>query len=254
MKMFLLMILWIFAPVLTPYGLQVGEVKINNKTVKIMKKIILSPEWLQAAGNKLSVEVITMRFDGIAYVRFAEGSNCIAKYTKDGVDQSMQIQTFDTTIDADAGTDIIFEGTITGIIGTAKNGEFEKLSSISFYKCKSFTNFELAVEGSLPLTRLDFTGAPNLSEIEDNGNLRNVTYLDISECVQLTNSWSIRYMRTLTEIRAIAVHSGLAVDIAKAIESAISTDGVVYLRRGDEYNQTIIDAALNKGWDWQYAD
>ena len=57
---------------------------------------------------------------------------------------------------------------------------------------------------------------------------------------------------TLLTIDGIGVNEGVANNIAYAITEATSLDGTVTLRQGDGFNQIIINAAMDKGWDVQY--
>lgn len=66
----------------------------------------------------------------------------------------------------------------------------------------------------------------------------------------LSNNETILSINILSEINIEAVASS----ISNLISSATSVDGVITLCQEGEYNQTIIDAAMEKGWDVQYAD
>lgn len=95
----------------------------------------------------------------------------------------------------------------------------------------------------------------NVSSIYD--SLRDdiyisLTYIDLCDAKSLT-SIELGSLDWLTEITARADKESLARDIASAITSAELADGTVYLRnRTDPFNSIIIDAALNKGWSYDY--
>ena len=75
--------------------------------------------------------------------------------------------------------------------------------------------------------------------------------MDVSANTALTNL-NCSENSTLLTIDGIGVNEDVATNIASAITDATSVDGTVTLRQGDEFNQTIIDAAMEKGWDVQY--
>ena len=51
MRILLTVLVFIFAPILTEQGLQIGEININNQKIKIMKMNLNNPAFLQMAGN-----------------------------------------------------------------------------------------------------------------------------------------------------------------------------------------------------------
>lgn len=90
-------------------------------------------------------------------------------------------------------------------------------------------------------------------------SLRNnrLTQLTLGDFVQtnpptydLSNNETILSINILSKINIEAVASS----ISNLISSATSVDGVITLCQEGEYNQTIIDAAMEKGWDVQYYD
>ena len=63
MKQILFIILFTLAPMLTERGLQIGEIAINNKIIKIMKMDYHNPAWLQDAGNRSTLFYIQSEED-----------------------------------------------------------------------------------------------------------------------------------------------------------------------------------------------
>ena len=99
------------------------------------------------------------------------------------------------------------------------------------------------------LTSLDVSANTELIHLHCEDN--QLTSLDVSANIALTDMICLENP-TLTTIDGIAVYEGVATSLASAITNATSVDGTVTLRQGDEFNQTIIDAAMEKGWDVQY--
>ena len=84
-----------------------------------------------------------------------------------------------------------------------------------------------------------------------NCNSNQLTSLNVSTNTELTQL-TCNSNQTLLTIDGIGVDKYVASGIAYAIEDATSVDGTVTLRQGDEFNQTIIETAMRKGWDVQY--
>ena len=99
------------------------------------------------------------------------------------------------------------------------------------------------------LTSLDVSANTALTELYCYSN--QLTSLDVSANTALT-VLECSENSTLLTIDGIGVNEDVAMNIASAITDATSVDGTVTLRQGDEFNQTIIDAAMEKGWDVQY--
>ena len=99
------------------------------------------------------------------------------------------------------------------------------------------------------LTSLDVSANTALTYLDCYSN--QLTSLDVSANTALTNL-NCSENSTLLTIDGIGVNEDVATNIASAITDATSVDGTVTLRQGDEFNQTIIDAAMEKGWDVQY--
>lgn len=130
-----------------------------------------------------------------------------------------------------------------------------KLKDLSINE-NQLTNID--VSKNIQLTQLNIT-ANSLQSIDVSTNTsltllecsqNQLTSLDISKNLNLsvvncTND-------SLIEINCRAISPVVARGVANAISGALSANGVVILRQGDEFNQTIIDAALVKGWDVQY--
>lgn len=98
------------------------------------------------------------------------------------------------------------------------------------------------------LTSLDVSKNTSLTELGCSDN--QLTNLDVSKNHNL--SYLNCRNELLIEINSRAITQGVANGVADAISYASSVDGIVTLRQDDEFNQTIIDAAMEKGWDVQY--
>lgn len=260
MKIILFTIFWIFNPIVTPDGIQIGEISINNqKKIKIMKGFILSPEWLQSGSN------VGGGLKNAIVLRFQDGndsfgvdnvtSDITVTFKKNGTEQTMS---FDAgysgyiTPSADPNTDIICVGNIGSLYGLEKYETLTSLSSLTLFKADSLDEI-LFPQLSVPyLERIDLTGAPNMTSF-DGAEFPNVTFIDVSKNKHLADMTHIS-CPVLNELRAVATNRVIADAIAYILSTSDVVDGVVYLNRGDEYNQTIIDAAMEKGWDVQYAE
>ena len=194
------------------------------------------------------------------------------------------------TIENDADTEIIVWGEVTRLIagGDANTGltslDLSKnpaLTELDCYDCPSLTSLDLSKNPAL--TELSCASCVGLTSLDLSKNLA-LTKLDCSKCTCLTsldlsknlaltrlscgsnpsltsldlsNNTALTYLGSrsntgLTSINGIAVNSEVSTSIASAITDATSVDGTVTLRQGDEFNQTIIDAAMDKGWGVQY--
>ena len=252
MKNILSIILWVFAPVLTPYGLQIGEIKTNNQTIKVVKNFILSPEWLQGASN------VSGSKEYISFVD-ATGSPQIHKLSAIGNvtihsiyngEPTTQTVTNPTSaniqIQSDANTEVVLFGKITTLQFQPAPLGYTHLTSLDVSHAKSLTILNCDYN---QLTSLDVSANIKLTILNCNSN--QLTSLNVStntELAQLTCNSN----QTLLTIDGIGVDKYVASGIAYAIEDATSVDGTVTLRQGDEFNQTIIETAMRKGWDVQY--
>ena len=273
MKNILSIILWVFAPVLTPYGLQIGEIKTNNQTIKVVKNFILSPEWLQGASN------VSGSKEYISFVD-ATGSPQIHKLSAIGNvtihsiyngEPTTQTVTNPTSaniqIQSDANTEVVLFGKITTLQFQPAPLGYTHLTSLDVSHAKSLTILNCDYN---QLTSLDVSANTELTSLSCNSN--QLTSLDVSANIKLTilncnsNQLTSLNVSTNTELTQLTCNSnqtlltidGIGVDkyvasgIAYAIEDATSVDGTVTLRQGDEFNQTIIETAMRKGWDVQY--
>lgn len=105
------------------------------------------------------------------------------------------------------------------------------------------------VQGNDELKMLDLGENPNVETI--NIVAANKLETIISKSSLLTTI-GFTDNPALTRIDIYATTQDVATRVASAITNATSVDGTVTLRQGDEFNQTIIDAAMEKGWDVQY--
>ena len=90
----------------------------------------------------------------------------------------------------------------------------------------------------------------SLTDLKDDGIYINLKYLDISKCRSLEDL-ELGILESLAEIKARATSIRLADGIAGAITNSV-VDGVVYLKQGDEYNNVVLTAAQNSGWEVRY--
>ena len=193
------------------------------------------------------------------------------------------------SIQSDPNTEIFIYGKVTvfdTIVsrpgGTTKISELNTLyaKSLTYLDCNSnqLTSLDVSEKTALTyldcsynqLTSLDVSANTALTDLNCTSN--QLTSLDVSENTALTNLYcdinqltsldvsantaltdlSCGSNSTLLTIDGIGVDESVATNIASAITYATSVDGTVTLRQGDEFNQTIIDAAMDKGWDVQY--
>ena len=379
MKIILFIIFWIFNPIVTPEGIQIGEISINNQKIKIMKKFIVSPEWLQSgsnvgggAGEYISFvdsadnpQIFQLSAIGDVTIQSIYNGEPIRQIVTNPTDTGIQIQ-------SDANTEVVLYGKITKLHCQPAPIGFTHLTSIDVSHAKSLTyldcgsnqltsldvnvntaltyldcgsnqltsldvsaNTALTVLycGSNQLTSLDVSANTALTELDCSSNQltsldvgvntaltylncksnqltslgvnvntaltyldcgsnqltsldvnvntaltyldcgsNQLTSLDVSANTALTvlycgsnqltsldvsantalTELSCEDNQTLLTIDGIGVNESVSASIAGAITGATSVDGTVTLRNGDEYNQTIIDAAMEKGWDVQY--
>ncbi len=357
MRILLTILIFIFAPVLTEQGLQIGEININNQKIKIMKMNLNNPAFLQGASNVVGAGEYISFVDSTGNPRIhqlsAKGNVTIQSIYKG--EPTIQTVTNPTNtgiqIQSDANTEVILFGKITKLhcqpapIGythltsidvshakslTYLDCEYNQLTSLNvsantaltYLDCASnqLTSLNVSANTALTclyceynqLTSLNVSANTALTELSCEYNQLTslnvsantaltylscasnqltslnvsantaltylscasnqltslnvsantaLTYLDC-ESNQLTSlnvsantaltELSCESNSTLLTIDGIGVNNDVATSIATAITDATSVDGTVTLRQGDEFNQTIIDAAMDKGWDVQY--
>ena len=270
----LLQILWGWSVLANgAVGIQVGTIQTNNQNIKLMKMNFNNPAWLQGAsnvgGDKEYISFVDATGSPNLYQLSARGNVTIqsiyngeptSQIVTDPIDASVQIQ-------SDANTEVILYGKITKLVCDPGPGGSTHFSSIDLTQAKSLTHLDC---GSNQLTSLDVSNNAALTvldcgpnqltslDVSNNAalnylycNFNQLTSLDVSNNAALTHL-DCGFNGTLTTIDGIGVHSSVATSIASAITKATSVDGTVTLRQGDEFNQTIIDAAMEKGWDVQY--
>lgn len=105
---------------------------------------------------------------------------------------------------------------------------------------------------STGITSLDLSSNTQLTSL-DISNMGSLSFLNIANCTELSSIERNGSLYTnFSNVSAIAIKEEVVSAIVSMIETSNVVDGVVTLRQGDEFNQTIIDAALEKGWDVQY--
>ena len=216
-------------PMLTPQGLQIGVVNINNKTIRIMKMNLNNPAFLQMAGNAQAKEYISfVASSGSPRIPILSAIGDVTVVsTYNGVETTQLLTSPNeksVSVQSDPNTQVFLYGKITKFVCDPRQGQ-------------------------LNITTLNVTKAKSLTYLSCSSN--QLTSLDVSANTALT-SLSCSNNVNITAIQSVAVNSNVANSIANLISDATSVDGTVTLRQGDEFNQTIIDAAMDKGWDVQY--
>ena len=273
MRILLTILIFIFAPVLTEQGLQIGEININNQKIKIMKMNLNNPAFLQGASNVVGAGEYISFVDSTGNPRIhqlsAKGNVTIQSIYKG--EPTIQTVTNPTNtgiqIQSDANTEVILFGKITKLHCQPAPIGYTHLTSIDVSHAKSLTYLDceynqltsLNVSANTALTYLD-CASNQLTSLNVSANTaltclyceyNQLTSLNVSANTALTEL-SCESNSTLLTIDGIGVNNDVATSIATAITDATSVDGTVTLRQGDEFNQTIIDAAMDKGWDVQY--
>ena len=222
----------IFNPIITDKGIQIGEIRTNNQIIKIIKMNLNNPAFLQMAGNAQAQakeyisfvdatgnpQIFKLSAIGDVTIQSIYNGEPISQTVANPTDTGIQIQ-------SDANTEVVLYGKITKLYCDPGPGYFTDFTNIDVAHAKSLTYLSC---GGNQLTSLDVSANTALTDL----------YCD-------SNS-------TLLTIDGIGVDESVATNIASAITYATSVDGTVTLRQGDEFNQTIIDAAMDKGWDVQY--
>lgn len=91
----------------------------------------------------------------------------------------------------------------------------------------------------------------SLTDLKEDGIYINLKYLDISKCRNLASLVLGDDLQSLGEIKARATSMDVAIGISQAI-AASQVDGVVYLKQGDEYNNMVLTAVQDYGWEVRY--
>lgn len=139
------------------------------------------------------------------------------------------------------------------LLDTRENANLEVLhidetliESIDISQNKSLKDLWCSIT---PLTLVDLSNNKQVDQLSmyDCGNLTTVLLGD-----NIFNSFLLYNLSAITNIQLIASSSTIAETTKSLITKATSVDGTVTLRQGDEFNQTIIEAAMEKGWDVQY--
>lgn len=291
MKLFLFIIFWMFVPTITPDGIQIGEILFNNQKIKIMKMNFTSPMWLQAGSNvrgeQECISFVSQSENAVIYSLSAIGDVVIKSiYNGEQITKKITSPTDNyVEVQSDANSKVFMYGKITILIfqtiGMSNLAELDlsKALSLSELRCPGGQLTDIDVKTNKNLRILDCSNN-KLTDIKVNADIEfldcsinQLTSIDVSDnhylehlnCAvnELTNlnvsafgrlsSLNCASNETLSRITVVALNENIASSIATAITEATSVDGTVALPRGDEfYNQTIIDAAMEKGWDVQY--
>ena len=264
----------IFNPIITDKGIQIGEIRTNNQIIKIIKMNLNNPAFLQMAGNAQAQAKEYISFvdtGGNPQIKLScdGGLRIVSTYNGKKITQTLSnISQQAVSIQSDPNTEIFIYGKVTvfdTIVsrpgGTTKISELNTLyaKSLTYLDCNSnqLTSLDVSENTALTnlycdinqLTSLDVSANTALTDLSCGSN--QLTSLDVSANTALTDLYC-GSNSTLLTIDGIGVDESVATNIASAITYATSVDGTVTLRQGDEFNQTIIDAAMDKGWDVQY--
>lgn len=297
MKQILFIILFTLAPMLTERGLQIGEITINNKIIKIMKMNFCSPVWLQEAGNRSRKTYVTrFVFAGEEKkVILSSDTPVTIESVQDGrivTEKYGRVTSEVITINADANTEVSILGTVTELRYFYGAGDEFKRVDVSENPMLSI----LCLSGSSDFTDIDLSNNPRLSELllykctglEDidlsqNTSLKSVCTnnctgleaLDLSElkyletcscsaCEQMSvlilnenaplSFISIEFNTALSEFACPITSRAIADAIVNWFTYWAPNNGYIQLRYGDEYNQMVVDAATEKGWEVGYYD
>lgn len=259
-----------------------------------MKFYVNNPAFLQMGGNKpmahITRFVLTENSGG--QVQLSANGSVVVEYMQDGeIVRDTYSALSDTYVPIPAGIEATIYGSVTVInndevdnlfssLDVSKNQALTSLNcrvctgltsldlsenpALTFLNCSSctgLTSLDLSKNTALTdlycndctgLTSLDFSKNPALTDLNCSSCM-GLTSLDISKNAALIYLYC-NECTGLTSINGIAINNEVSTTIATAITNATSVDGTVTLRQGDEFNQTIIDAAMEKGWDVQYAD
>ena len=229
---------------------------------------ILSPAFLQAAGNRRKID------DGITlYSATADPSissiSCEGEITvtttKNGapiVQTYSDLDGYSLSIQADPKTKISITGKITGECKIGNNTSYTKiyikntaLTSLSCNDCYALQ--ELNLSTNTALTSLSCNNCNALQELNLSTNTA-LTSLSCDSCNALqelnlsTNtaltSLNCNDCKRLISISYPATNSSVSTKIAGAITAADSTVGTVYTDSAAAYYNTIATAATTKGW------
>ena len=129
-----------------------------------------------------------------------------------------------------------------------KNGKEEKIIQNSE---NGSTEFSITCD---PNSNIIFRGKIiEIYDKKDDGRYESLEYLDVRRAKSL-NTVSLG-TSVVSSIAIKADREDLANSIANTITFSLSDDGQVLLEdRNAQYNQIIIDAALDKGWDFEYGN
>lgn len=116
---------------------------------------------------------------------------------------------------------------------------------------------DIDTTGALSLTadpRTDITvrgDITSLTDEKDEGTYVTLGDIDISKCRNLELLFLGSNLQALSVIKARATYVDVADGIAAAIiDSEVA--GVVYLKQGDEFNNVVLTAAQDSGWEVRY--
>ena len=238
-----------------------------------MKFNIQNPAFLQAAGTVGgTLETRFVLVEGQNQIGLSSNGEVIVKSIQGGEvvrETYGELSNTIVTINADASTEVVIYGDVTkidNIIQYPQNIfaslDVSKNTALTYLACVNCTGLtSLDMSKNTALTYLDCNGCTGLTNLNVSKNTA-LTDFDCDGCTGLTSldvskNTALTYFvcgncTGLTSINGIAVDSNVSTAIASAITDATSVDGTVTLRQGDEFNQTIIDAAMEKGWDVQY--
>lgn len=249
----LLQILWGWSVLANgAVGIEVGTIQTNNQNIKLMKTNFTSPVWLQSAsnvgGNSATMSLVFSSIDPTVKLSTDGSIRVVSK--KNGVTIRKTYDNLDNTaikIDSDANSPILFNGNIIKIDGGSGPNYLEKLTSIDFLSEMDLSSLYIYQS---KITNLDVSKLHDIKFLtaQDCNLLETLVIGELNSEPQTMTISST----AIKEIKAVATYQTIGYIVSRLISNATSVDGTVTLRQGDEFNQTIIDAAMEKGWDVQY--
>lgn len=250
MKFLLSIILWAIVPMLTPQGLQIGVVNVNNKTIRIMKMNLNNPAFLQSAGNVKYVDEtrFVLTEDSGGQVQLSANGSVIVEYMQDGekVRQTYSALS-DTYVPIPAGVEAIVYGSVTVINSVL---HFNTFSSLDVSKNTALT--DLYCQSCTGLTALDLSKNTALTIFNCSG-CTGLMLLDIQNTAQLESDNIFENISTTLTTLQVAGTSAWAYEQVKSwLSGDAPNDGTILV--DENTPQEVITAATAKNWTVEYAN
>lgn len=282
MKILLSILLFIFAPVLTEQGLQIGELNINNQKIKIMKMNLNNPAFLQSASN-------TKREDYDVKMIFKQANSGMKISSSGEISVTAIISGVATTttyseplsssvvyFNNDANTPVYIKGDVRTLY-TGEMGSYPG-SSITYFDCSKSSLKKVSFENA---RELEFVALCSSIDYCNIGSTK-IKSLDLSSLSMLDtilayNTYELEYLNisnsTVLEIVRFGSNNGSAdafaykcielsipneqakSSIILSIEDSVITGSPTLLIHSDYgFNEEVAEAATAKGWTVEYVD